>query len=580
MPNDYFMTMNQVEARDYQRTIGYVGESVVCWLFGEPTDATVALYRLRSSGGIHFYTSSATEMQSLASSGWTLEGAAGYLYPEQVGSTVPLYRLLGPGSVHFYTTSDVERDGLLMCPGWTFEAAIGYVYSAPGTVGTGEMLRLWSEPKLPPAPPQPPPPLRRPAMVVVNNSPNPLLVSGSFGTDLSDVAVGSLIPPFGGVAVVALFTPDESDDYDWVYLTDLALPQQYQLYVGQWVEDEIDVYIGYFDPTSGKGPHNPSPFPDGTASAAGAGAGLLAYTLNSTPQPGQSDFQALTTTLGYLLAGSGQMWTASTTFDTHAHPELAPYLADQVTAAAATDAQYAPKNEWTSTPGASENHPGCYQNSTSIAATANAFNQTLTRTTTFTWSLTETINVTWKYSTTVPIPEVEEGTSTTEWSVSFSVSSTQSQTLTQAVSIIENWPVPIPATTTVQWLLTFTDNSYVIPFTIPITLSGYAAVKSTTPVGNAALQDCGATQVATDDGNYLVLAPLGSLLRHCLPRYAALAAMPYTYVSTNAVLYEMAGRIAGGPIVVANFDSKSYPGPNGGAPPTCESLPPMTGAST
>jgi hypothetical protein len=193
-----------------------------------------------------------------------------------------------------------------------------------------------------------------------------------------------------------------------------------------------------------------------------------------------------------------------------------------VQANAVTEPVYAPQDQWTITPGATEQHPGCWQNN-SPSPTTYTFQKTLTRLTTFTWSVTETLSVMWKYSTTVKVPDAADTTS--EWQVTLSFSSTQSQTVTKTEQIQENLPIPIPANTTMVWLVTFTDQTYSIPFSVPVQLTGSVAIKSTMPVPADVLAAIGGSQIEPTIGQYLVIAPIGSFLQYGISKSAGLAAL-------------------------------------------------------
>jgi Repeat of unknown function (DUF5648) len=568
MPIDYLMTMDFQEATNAATKLGFVGQASIGWLYGSEQAQTIPLYRLDGPAG-HFYTTSAQEQQEVATTpGWSAEGIAGYLLAEQLPGTVPLFRLLGPGGTHFYTGSTAERDGLLLCPGWSLEASSGYLYQASGPAGTGELLRLWHNPVTPPpSTGMSPQQYGISAMIVVNNSANPLLLTGHRGSDLGNVGTGMVIAPFGGTEQVATFDAGDSDHWDWVYLSDLGSPQRYQLYVESTSFGNLYAYFGYRDDASSESNGNHDPFPNGTASAGWGGNGQWTYTLNTTPLLAETDLQALTDHLGFLLAGENFRWTASSSYDTSRHTELAPYLADQVSAVAASEAVYGDQSTWTITNGAAENHPGCYQNST-INAVTQSYTYSYTRQTSFQWSLTETINVTWKNSTTVGLP-VAGDKSTTDWSVSITVASTQTQTKTDTITQTKAVPIAVPANTTVAWLVSFVDQAYVIPFTIPITLTGWVAIKSAQPVAGQVLNQAAATQIGTHDGDYLVLAPFGALLQYCQSVSASVTSLPFSYSSANQVTYAMSGTISGGPLVADYVDTKAYPALGNGQPPAC-----------
>src|SRR5579871_335375 len=336
MPADYFMTMSTAEVQSAIETYGYGNNQTVCWMFQSEQPGTIPLYRLlylKSSPGIHFYTVSEAEAQSLVGSGaWTSEGTTGYLYSAQSDGTVPLFRLANDVT-HIYTASAAERDGLLMCPGWTYEGVIGYVGSPDSTPqsGTSELYRLWVSDPVPVG--------ANGTLLVINNSNNPLLVSGSRGSDLKSVALNQVIPSFGGSLQVANVSPDSVDIWDWVYLLDLIAAQRYQLYV-EYDSASGKAYhdFGYFDPQSSEKDGNPNPFQNGFSTSTWSDGIYVVYTLDATPPVQATDLQAVTDLLGFLLVGQTFEWSASTTYDTKQYPELAKYLPFEVQISVAGDA--------------------------------------------------------------------------------------------------------------------------------------------------------------------------------------------------------------------------------------------------
>jgi len=573
MAIDYLMTMDFQEATNATTKLGFTGQAAAGWAYPDEQPGTIPMYRLYGPAG-HFYTTDPHEQQVVAQTpGWSAEGVTGYLLAEQAAGTVPFFRLLGPGGTHFYTASSAERDGLLLCPDWALESTIGYLYDAPGVAGTGELLRLWLNPAAgqPPATGWAPQQYGATSMVVVNNSANPLLVTGHYGSDLKDIAVGAIIAPFGGTAQVATFNAGSSDHWDWIYLTDLGSPQRYQLYVESTTFGNLYAFFGYRADGSSERNGNPRPFPTGTAAGGWGGNGQWTYTLDTTPPLAATDLQALADRLGFIMAGQNFRWSAAATYDTNSHPELAPYLASQVSGAAAPEASYGDPSVWKITSGAVENHPGCYQNSAGVAVTPSpSYTYSYSRQTVFTWSLTETINVQWKNSTSVGLPAGPK--TTTDWQVSFTFSATQTQSQTQTVTQSKTYPIAVPAKTTVAWLVSFIDQTYQIPFTIPVALTGSVAIKSAQPVPAQVLSQAGATQVGMHDGQYLVLAPIGSLLKYCQSVSASVAALPLSYQSGNQVSYAMSGSISGGPVVADYINTSDYPAPEGGQPPVCSAV--------
>ena len=105
-------------------------------------------------------------------------------------------------------------------------------------------------------------------LIVLNQTNNTLVVTGSRGSDLSHVAINTDIPPLGGRIVAYYNTPGNAqDNWDWVYLMDLGTQAQYQIYV-EWnriANNATYAFFGYFNPDSSQQNGNPSPFPDGCA---------------------------------------------------------------------------------------------------------------------------------------------------------------------------------------------------------------------------------------------------------------------------------------------------------------------------
>lgn len=127
-------------------------------------------------------------------------------------------------------------------------------------------------------------------LIVLNQTNNTLVVTGSRGSDLSNVAINSDIPPLGGKIVAYFNTPGGSgDNWDWVYLKDLGTGQQYQIYV-EWnriFNNNTYAFFGYYNEDSSQQNGNPSPFPDDCAitsfiSSSSSGS-FPAYILTQTP---------------------------------------------------------------------------------------------------------------------------------------------------------------------------------------------------------------------------------------------------------------------------------------------------------
>ena len=85
-------------------------------------------YRLyNASNGEHHWTTSLNEYNTLGGIGWKQEGTDGYIFEVQATGSQALYRLYNPNSgFHHYTTS-LHEYNTLGSIGWTQENASGYV---------------------------------------------------------------------------------------------------------------------------------------------------------------------------------------------------------------------------------------------------------------------------------------------------------------------------------------------------------------------------------------------------------------------------------------------------------------------
>jgi hypothetical protein len=146
---DHFYTTATTERDNALAFYGYVLDGTACFVFGTPTTlvaGATALFRLYNRGnGDHFYTTSATERDSVMAGGYTSEGTAFFAFssadPADPGR-VPFFRLYNPGNGdHFYTRSAEERDNALV-GGYTSQGIACFVYSSALT-GTVPLLRLY-----------------------------------------------------------------------------------------------------------------------------------------------------------------------------------------------------------------------------------------------------------------------------------------------------------------------------------------------------------------------------------------------------------------------------------------------------
>ena len=86
-----------------------------------------AVYRVYNpnKGGMHVYTTNASEVNLLKAAGWTAEGTV--FYTASANGT-PVYRLYNPNSTngqHHYTSSVSEKNYLVSI-GWKYEGVAWY----------------------------------------------------------------------------------------------------------------------------------------------------------------------------------------------------------------------------------------------------------------------------------------------------------------------------------------------------------------------------------------------------------------------------------------------------------------------
>lgn len=127
---DHFLTTSQPEATAASAQ-GYRLEGTAGYILSSPAPGAVPLYRLASNTGkAHFYTTSASERDSTITRGYHSEGIAGYIASSQLPGTTPLYRLYNSkNDDHFYTTSATERQQAIQ-GGYKDEGIAGYIWTA------------------------------------------------------------------------------------------------------------------------------------------------------------------------------------------------------------------------------------------------------------------------------------------------------------------------------------------------------------------------------------------------------------------------------------------------------------------
>ncbi|MFC5283525.1 MAC/perforin domain-containing protein [Pedobacter alpinus] len=98
-------------------------------LDNDPTLNTSIFYRLyHRSSRRHHYTADPSELQSLQSSGWVIEGNIGKIKTAQVVNTVPLYRYYNYFTKDHYFSTSITRPN-----GYDSEGIAGYVYTTSNT---------------------------------------------------------------------------------------------------------------------------------------------------------------------------------------------------------------------------------------------------------------------------------------------------------------------------------------------------------------------------------------------------------------------------------------------------------------
>ncbi len=126
-------------------------------------------------------------------------------------------------------------------------------------------------------------------LIVINLTQDVLEVTGSKGSDLTNVAINTQIGYELGRIVAYYNTPGGiGDNWDWVYLKNLSTGDAYQIYV-EWVRPSGNTYafFGYYNANSSQSDGNPSPFPDGYSDSnfttSGSTPGYPVYILKQVP---------------------------------------------------------------------------------------------------------------------------------------------------------------------------------------------------------------------------------------------------------------------------------------------------------
>lgn len=117
--------------------IGWIQEDIAFYAFDssasvDSTDAMPWLRVYNPNSGMHHWTSSQNEYDTLGQLGWIQESASGYIFDTQVTGSEPLYRLYNQYNGTHHWTMDSNERTVLISRGWTDEGVAGYVYNNIG----------------------------------------------------------------------------------------------------------------------------------------------------------------------------------------------------------------------------------------------------------------------------------------------------------------------------------------------------------------------------------------------------------------------------------------------------------------
>lgn len=130
----YYYTYNVSERDALTAAYGWVTEGAVFKIYAGASDIAglFPAYRFNNDFGGHFWTISESEKATVISSipQYHYEGIGWYAVGSAISGSIPLYRLYnGNTSTHFYTTSIVERDWIMAnLAGWSNNGATMYVW--------------------------------------------------------------------------------------------------------------------------------------------------------------------------------------------------------------------------------------------------------------------------------------------------------------------------------------------------------------------------------------------------------------------------------------------------------------------
>ena len=106
-------------------------------------------------------------------------------------------------------------------------------------------------------------------IIVVNVTGLDMFVTGSYGSDLSNMTQGQRIPT-GAAMTVASWNTGSGDDWDYVYLGTTPLgPKLYQLYMELTLTNKPYQFMGFYSDNPNNENSNPKPFTNPSCSATG-----------------------------------------------------------------------------------------------------------------------------------------------------------------------------------------------------------------------------------------------------------------------------------------------------------------------
>ncbi len=114
-------------------SVGWTQENIAFYAFSRSVvlDEVAARPWLRvynPNSGMHHWTTSQNEYDTLGQLGWIQESASGYIFDRQVTGAVPLYRLYNKNNGTHHWTLDSNERGVLITFGWKDEGIAGYVF--------------------------------------------------------------------------------------------------------------------------------------------------------------------------------------------------------------------------------------------------------------------------------------------------------------------------------------------------------------------------------------------------------------------------------------------------------------------